>query len=184
MAPNPVPISREATDESGTGFPMDVTVYVGTDEPNTVSFSQTVATNGTGGFSADFSGIYVLIVWHHAIVAYSEGGVEVHEHVYPGDSLLVRPAPWNAVMGTSLTGSVVTATVYDSGWSMKVSTTLETDPTNGWYDLRSLRPGDLVTYEFLTDTDKDNNLNVGWFYKHNWNKRINYGGSTYLKLYF
>ena len=95
----------------GIVSPIDVTVYVATDEPNTVSYSQTVATNGSGGFSADFSGVFDLIAWHHAIVAYTENGVEVHKHVYPGNSLLVRPGPWNNVMGAALAGPVVTATV-------------------------------------------------------------------------
>jgi uncharacterized repeat protein (TIGR01451 family) len=131
----------------GVSSPINVTVYVGTNEPSLVSYSQTVSTNGSGAFQADFSGVFDLLSWHNAMVAYIEDGVEVHQHVYPGPSLLVRPSPWDDLMGTSFVGTIVTATVYDSGWSMKISKTLEADPASGWYSWDE--PGDLLAGDIV-----------------------------------
>ena len=117
----------------GTGFPINVTIYAPWGEPSMTSYSQTVSTDGSGNFGADFTGVWDFVVWDEAMVAYVEDGVEVHRHIYPGNSLLVRPWPWNQVMGCAAPGTTVTATVYLSDTTEKDSTTLTAGATDGWY---------------------------------------------------
>jgi uncharacterized repeat protein (TIGR01451 family) len=135
----------------GTGFPIDVTVYVGSAEPSLESYSQTVSTDELGGFVADFSGVFDLIAWHDAQVTYEDSGVvEVHKHVYPGNTLLVRPVPWNGVMGTASPDTSVVATLYDTNMTEKASDTVEADATSGWYGwdvLTDVVPSDIVVVE-------------------------------------
>ena len=113
--------------------PISVTVYAPSGEPSMTSYSQTVSTDGSGNFTADFTSIWDLFVWDEATAAYAESGVEVHRHIYPEDSLLVRPAPWNVVMGTASPGTIVTATLYFSDTTEKDSNALTAGSTDGWY---------------------------------------------------
>jgi uncharacterized repeat protein (TIGR01451 family) len=96
----------------GISSAISVTVYVGWDEPSMTSYSQTVSTDGSGNFSADFAGIWDFVGWDGAVLAYVEDGVEVHRHVYPAPTLQVRPFPWNWVFGQAAPGEQVTATVF------------------------------------------------------------------------
>jgi uncharacterized repeat protein (TIGR01451 family) len=115
----------------GLSSPISVTVYVGSIEPSLVSYSQTVSSNGSGNFVADFTGILDLVYWDSVQVAYVEDDIEVHRHVYADSNLLVLPLPFNSVEGTAPPGSVVTATVYDTGMVVTASTTLDADATTG-----------------------------------------------------
>ena len=97
----------------GVGHPIDVVVYAGLSaaEPTMTAYSVTVSTDAFGAFTADLSGVWDFLVWEEAVVAYVEGDVEVHSHLYPGPSLMVRPFPWSSVLGRAEPGSVVTVTV-------------------------------------------------------------------------
>ena len=95
----------------GVPTPIDVTVYVPWGEPTTASYSKTVSTDILGNFSADMSDVWNLKSEDTAVVSYIENGIEVHRHVYPAHSLMVR-APWQTVRGFAAPGSLVTVTVY------------------------------------------------------------------------
>ena len=116
----------------GSGFPISVTVYAPSGEPAMTSYSQTVSTDGSGNFTADFSSVWDFVIWDEATVAYVDNGVEVHQHIYPGESLLVRPWPFNEVMGFTAPGATVTATLYLSDTTEKASASLTAYAT-GWY---------------------------------------------------
>ena len=58
------------------------------------------------------------------------------------------------------------------------------DPADGWYDIRNLKKGDLFSYQFTVDRDQRfNSMNIGWYYKQDWSKRLECNGSTFFKLY-
>jgi uncharacterized repeat protein (TIGR01451 family) len=126
----------------GIASPISVTLYAPGGEPSMTSYSQTVSTDGSGSFVADFSGIWDFAVWDEATVAYVDSGIEVHRHVYASAGVLVRPAPWNDVMGRAAPSTTVTVTVYLSDTTEKVSTTLTTGVPGGW--LRWKVPTDVL----------------------------------------
>jgi uncharacterized repeat protein (TIGR01451 family) len=123
---------RVSGDITGAGHPISVTVYAPWGEPSTLSYSQTVSTDGSGHFDADLSGIWDFTGYSEPVVAYVEGGVEMHRHVYPSASLIVRPSPSNAVRGYAAPGTTVTAAVSLLD-VLKESTILTADPATGWY---------------------------------------------------
>jgi uncharacterized repeat protein (TIGR01451 family) len=134
----------------GVASPIDVTVYVGSPEPSMTSYSQTLSTDDLGNFTASFSGLFDLSVWHEAMVTYEDSGVDVHKHVYPAETLLVRPVPWNGVMGTAPPGSAVVGTLYEAGMTVKESDTVYAADVGGWYswDLDTdILPTDIVVVE-------------------------------------
>jgi len=119
---------------SGVSSPISVTIYAPISEPSLTSYSQTVSTDASGYFEADFSGILDLITWDEAIVAYSDNDIEVHQHVYALPGMLVRPKPYNWVMGMTDPGSLVTVTVYLADQStIKDSATVEGTPPGGFF---------------------------------------------------
>ena len=57
------------------------------------------------------------------------------------------------------------------------------DPTDGWYDIKGFKKGDLITYAFSIDKNEIiKTMDVGWYYKQDWNKRIAYKDSTFFTL--
>ena len=122
----------------GAGFPISVTVYAYEalytgQEPPMTSYSQTVSTDGSGNFSADFTGIWDFIPWDDPVVAYVEGGVEVHQHVYPATSLMVRAYPNNWVFGRAAPDEAVTVTLYLSDSVTVKGTVTGTAGSDGFY---------------------------------------------------
>jgi uncharacterized repeat protein (TIGR01451 family) len=131
----------------GAGLGFAVTVYVGSPEPSMTSYSQVVSTDGSGYFTADFSGVFDLNVWHEAMITYEDSGVGVHKHVYPANTLLVRPVPWNGVRGTAPPGTPVTVTLYHTDMTDKESDTVKAADIGGWYSwdpVTDVLPTDIV----------------------------------------
>jgi len=130
----------------GSGFPISVTVYAPEGEPALTSYSQTVSTDGAGNFSADFSGMLDLVIWEEPTVAYVDNGVEVHRHVRPDAGLLVRPWPFNLVVGYTAPGAAVTVTLHFSDTTEKASANLTADGS-GWY--RWSVPADVLESDYV-----------------------------------
>lgn len=119
----------------GVSTPISVTVYTLDDftlEPTMTSYSQTVSTDDSGHFVADFSSVWDFAGWNSAVVGYVQNGVEVHRHLRKIPLLIVYPYPWNRVSvraspGESLTitlflsdGLTVKETVFASAWATGV----------------------------------------------------------------
>jgi uncharacterized repeat protein (TIGR01451 family) len=102
----------------GVSSPISVTVYAPEGEPSMISYSQTVSTDGVGNFGADFAGVCDIVPWDEAAVAYVDGGVEVHRHVY-STRFMALPSPLNLVFGWTTPGGVVTVTVYSETAGMR-----------------------------------------------------------------
>jgi uncharacterized repeat protein (TIGR01451 family) len=118
----------------GSVFPISVTVYIPLAEPSLLSYSQTVNTDVSGNFTADFSAVFDLMTWDEATVGYIENGVEVHRHVYPPPGLMVRPWPYNWVFGIAPLGTPVTVSVYLSdNTSLKTEDTVTADANSGFF---------------------------------------------------
>lgn len=135
----------------GVTSPMSVTVYAATAEPSALAYSQTVSTDAGGAFSADFTGQFNFLAWDEALVAYVENGLEVHRHVYPTATLLVRPWPFDQVIGRAAPGASLSATVYLSdGVSVKEALPVATG-SDGLFVTGltlGLEAGDLVVADF------------------------------------
>lgn len=57
------------------------------------------------------------------------------------------------------------------------------DPTDGWYDIRALKSGEMISYEFSVDMNKKyKSMDIGWFYKQDWSKRIPFGAGTFYRM--
>lgn len=63
-------------------------------------------------------------------------------------------------------------------------TGINIDPTDGWYDIRNIKKGDVISFDFSVDGNKRfNSMNIGWYYKQDWSKRLECDGSAFFKLY-
>jgi len=132
----------------GTGHPLSVTVYAPWGEPSMTSYSQTVSTDGSGNFTVDFSTVWDFVVGDEATAAYVHSGIEIHQHLYASNSIMVRPSPWNDVMGRAAPGTTVLATVYlADGVTVKASRNLTASLMDGWY--RWNVPTDLVESDIV-----------------------------------
>jgi len=57
------------------------------------------------------------------------------------------------------------------------------DPTDGWYDIKSIKKDKLISYEFSIDkNEKIKSMHIGWYFKQNWNLRLGYDDSTFFTL--
>jgi hypothetical protein len=57
------------------------------------------------------------------------------------------------------------------------------DPADGWYDIRSVKKDEVISYDFSIDkNDKLRSLNIGWYFKQDWNMRLRYDDSTFFTL--
>ncbi len=57
------------------------------------------------------------------------------------------------------------------------------DPTDGWYDIRSLKKDEVISYDLSVDNnEKYSSMNFGWYFKKDWNIRLGYNGTTFYKL--
>lgn len=130
-----------------TGFPLDVTVYFADGgEPSLTAYSQTVSTDGSGNFSADFTGIWDIIADDAMVVGYVEDGVEVHQHIY-ASRIVVLPPPFGSVNGWTAPGLVVTATAYSATATVRDQVT-GTAGSDGKYGLAlTFVEGDTVFVE-------------------------------------
>jgi uncharacterized repeat protein (TIGR01451 family) len=103
----------------GVSSPISVTVYAPGGEPAMTSYSQTISTDASGSFSADFAGVWdSFYADDSAVAAYVENSVEVHRHVY-ATRIVVLPFPLNSASGWATPGSVVTTTVYSDATTMR-----------------------------------------------------------------
>ncbi|MFZ5808602.1 MAG: hypothetical protein ACOY16_04890 [Chloroflexota bacterium] len=110
----------------GVSSAISVTIYTAVGEPTQTSYSQTVSTDASGNFSADFSGVYDWLTWDEGVVVYKDGNIEVHKHVYAKPAIMVRPAPYNWVFGMTEPNMPVTVTLYESdGTTVKEQINLE-----------------------------------------------------------
>ncbi|MEA3310582.1 MAG: hypothetical protein U9Q70_13895, partial [Chloroflexota bacterium] len=116
----------------GVSSSISVTVYTGGDEPAMTSYSQTVSTDGSGNFSADFTGVRDFYAEDTAVVAYVENGVEMYRRVY-AQRLVLQPFPLNGLGGWSTPGVVVTATVYSDTTTVRWQQSDTTDADTGRY---------------------------------------------------
>ncbi|MCX8067723.1 MAG: hypothetical protein N3B68_07915, partial [Anaerolineae bacterium] len=122
----------------GVSTPVSVTVYAldefFTLEPTVTSYSQTVSTDDSGHFVADFSGVWDFVGWDYVVVGYIQNGVEVHRHLLPIPSLMVRPSPWNWVFGIATPGESLTITLFLSdGLTVKETATASANATGGYF---------------------------------------------------
>jgi uncharacterized repeat protein (TIGR01451 family) len=125
--------------------PISVTVYRSRfewDEPLMTSYSQTVSTDGSGNFAADFTGIWDFFADDRVMVAYVQNGVEAHQHIY-ANRMVVQPSPANGIVGWTTPGAAITATVYLSDvTTIKAQATLTTDENTGRYQISADDLGD------------------------------------------
>jgi hypothetical protein len=57
------------------------------------------------------------------------------------------------------------------------------DPADGWYNLRILKKGDVISYDLSVDkNDKFRYAHIGWYYKRDWNNRLPYDGTTFYTI--
>lgn len=62
-------------------------------------------------------------------------------------------------------------------------TVANVDPTDGWYDIRSIKKGKEFSYIFSVDNnEKYKSINIGWFFRQDWSRRLMYGDSTFFTL--
>ena len=131
----------------GTGFPISVTVYTGGGEPSMTSYSQTVSTDPSGNFTANFAGVWNFYADETAVVAYVENNVEVHRQVY-SQRLVIQPFPLYGLGGWTTPGVVVTATVYSDTTTVRWQDSDTTDAATGRYWMSpDLEEGDVVVVE-------------------------------------
>jgi uncharacterized repeat protein (TIGR01451 family) len=121
----------------GVSAPISVTVYVPwSGEPTTGAYSQTIGTDSSGNFSADFSGLWDFTASDSlaAVVAYVQNGIEVHRHVTTLASLNVRPAPFSWVFGAAPAGSTVTVTLfYSDAVTLKETSIVSADAAGNYF---------------------------------------------------
>jgi hypothetical protein len=61
---------------------------------------------------------------------------------------------------------------------------LNIDPSDNWYKINVLKPGEIFSYGLIYDMDRNiRSMDIGWFNERDWSKRIPYGTGTFFKLY-
>ena len=61
---------------------------------------------------------------------------------------------------------------------------INVDPTDGWYDIRALKSGEVISYEFSVDLNKEyKSMDIGWYYEQDWSRRIPCGAGTFYRMY-
>jgi uncharacterized membrane protein len=60
---------------------------------------------------------------------------------------------------------------------------VDINPTDGWYDIRSVKKDEVISYDISVDkNEKYKFINIGWFFKQDWSRRLTYGDSTFFTL--
>jgi len=64
-------------------------------------------------------------------------------------------------------------------------TVVNIDPTDGWYDVKSLDKNEIITYDFSVDCNEQYEfINVGWYFEEDWDRRLEYNNSTFFQIPF
>ena len=62
-------------------------------------------------------------------------------------------------------------------------TGMNIDPTDGWYDIRYVKKGETISYDFsVENNDKYGSIDVGWYFRQDMSKRLSCDGHTFFKL--
>jgi hypothetical protein len=57
------------------------------------------------------------------------------------------------------------------------------DPADGWYDIRSIKKDEMISYDISVDkNDKFRSVHIGWYFKQDWNLRLRHYDSTFFTL--
>jgi hypothetical protein len=61
---------------------------------------------------------------------------------------------------------------------------INVDPTDGWYDIGQIKRGEIISYGIsVGQNDKSKSLDIGWYFKNDWNARLPLGNLTFYRLY-
>ena len=114
----------------------------------------TVSSDNAGDFMADFDGVYDFIAWDEAIVAVVENDIEIHQHVYPQQALLVRASPLGFAIGYATPNAPITVTFFASdGTTIKETSSMDTNHNGMFISMieNDIEENDMSRWSFLKE---------------------------------